>query len=117
MPKITATFSNGYQDTYKGTRDVKAAWMVTLPDGRTMSGHSLDRARAEKTARNNASACAGNAQTLHAGAVPPHYLAWREKIVKKAGFRNVSEYNADIRAKRAAFVESCTIEIVDLAAH
>lgn len=52
---ITARFSNGHVDVYKGKRDVRAAWMIT--DAKTgavlLSGHSLDRARAEKTATGN----------------------------------------------------------------
>jgi len=49
---MTATFSNGYTDTYKGHRDVKAAWMITrVEDGKVLaSGHSLDRIKADKTA-------------------------------------------------------------------
>ena len=52
---ITATFSNGFTDTYKGKRDVKAAWMITSKaDGKVlMSGHSLDRIKASKTAEGN----------------------------------------------------------------
>lgn len=47
-----ATFSNGFTDTYKGTRAVKAAWMITSKaTGKVLaSGHSLDRAKACKTA-------------------------------------------------------------------
>lgn len=53
MSKITATFPDGFADTYNGTRDVRAAWrVVDLETGETArSGHSLDRARAEKTAK------------------------------------------------------------------
>ena len=49
---ITAKFSNGFTDTYKGNRAVKAAWMITRKDtGEVLaSGHSLDRVRAQKTA-------------------------------------------------------------------
>lgn len=49
---ITAKFSNGFEDTYKGHRDVKAAWMITrAEDGKVLaSGHSLDRVKADKTA-------------------------------------------------------------------
>ena len=49
----TATFSNGYTDTYKGKRDVKAAWMVITAKGEILSGHSLDTDKAKKTAENN----------------------------------------------------------------
>lgn len=56
---IIATFSNGYTDEYKGKRDVKAAWMIVRKsDGEVlMSGHSLDKARAEKTARSSVAQC------------------------------------------------------------
>ena len=50
---ITATFSNGTTDTYKGKRDVKAAWAIVKDGEVLMSGHSLDRRRAEGTAANN----------------------------------------------------------------
>lgn len=52
---ITATFSNGYTDTYKGTREVKAAWaIIRKSDGAVLSsGHSLDRTKALKTAEGN----------------------------------------------------------------
>ncbi len=64
---IIATFSNGYTDEYKGKRDVKAAWMVVRKsDGKVLlSGHSLDRARAEKTARSSAAQCGIGALTTY----------------------------------------------------
>jgi len=57
MTKITAKFSNGFEDVYNGTRNVKAAWMIVeKATGEVkMSGHSLDRARAAKTADGNLS--------------------------------------------------------------
>jgi hypothetical protein len=50
-----AQFSNGFTDTYKGKRAVKAAWMITnRATGEVVaSGHSLDRVKAAKTAANN----------------------------------------------------------------
>lgn len=58
MP-ITATFSNGHVDVYKGKRPVKAAWMITRKsDGKVLnSGHSLDVDKARKTAEGNAAYC------------------------------------------------------------
>jgi hypothetical protein len=55
MNKIVARFSNGFEDEYKGSRAVKAAWMIVRKsDGEVVgSGHSLDRARAAKTADGN----------------------------------------------------------------
>lgn len=52
---ITATFSNGFADTYKGDRAVKAAWaIIDRATGKVLnSGHSLDRAKAQKTAEGN----------------------------------------------------------------
>ena len=52
---ITATFSNGFTDTYKGARPVKAAWaIISKADGSVLlSGHSLDLATASKTAEGN----------------------------------------------------------------
>ena len=55
----TAIFSNGHTDTYKGNRPVKAAWAIICnADGKVlMSGHSLDRAKAQNTAHSNAASC------------------------------------------------------------
>lgn len=52
---ITTTFSNGFTDTYKGDRDVKAAWAIIekLTGKAIASGHSIDAVRAEKTAQQN----------------------------------------------------------------
>lgn len=52
MTKITATFSNGHTDTYNGDRPVRAAWaIIRKSDGAVIrSGHSLDSAKAAKTA-------------------------------------------------------------------
>ena len=51
----TTTFSNGYIDTYKGKRDVKAGWAVfSKATGEMIDcGHSLDRATAERTVKAN----------------------------------------------------------------
>jgi hypothetical protein len=115
MP-ITAKFSNAHVDTYKGKRPVKAAWMAILPTGRIVSGHSLDRAKAEKTARGAASEKAGvwlwwktrrhsisAAQLAHAGAE-----------ARKHGFASLAAYEAALIKQRADFVAACRFEIVDL---
>jgi hypothetical protein len=56
---ITATFSNGFTDTYKGDRSVKAAWaIIDRATGKVInSGHSLDRIKAQKTAEGNVALC------------------------------------------------------------
>ena len=50
MSHKVAIFSDGHKDVYKGNRDVKAAWAIY--DKATgeflLSGHSIDRNRAEK---------------------------------------------------------------------
>lgn len=52
---IRATFSNGYTRTYKGKRDVRAAWaIIDRETGETLlSGFSLDADKARKTADGN----------------------------------------------------------------
>jgi hypothetical protein len=113
---IQAIFSNGQVDVYKGSRPVRAAWQVIFPNGQVLSGHSLDRAKAEKTARGNAALMSGynDGLGLPSKAFHARYIAYREGVAKKAGFKSYREYYADRSAKRAAFVASCKIEIVDL---
>ena len=53
MAKTVSTFSDGSTDAYNGNRPIKAAWAVFNRETgeRILSGHSLDRQRAEKTSR------------------------------------------------------------------
>lgn len=126
---IVAKFSNGFEDTYKGKRAVKAAWaIIRKADGEVLnSGHSLDRVKAEKTARANM-AYAGTdtgvnmpkldvPQRLYAGA----NYGYLFDTAAKHGFtgkRSMSAYKAFAKAhnaKRQALIEAAvTIEIVDL---
>ena len=55
MKNLTAIFSNGFTDTYKGKRDVKAGWaIIEIETGVTVkSGHSLTDTLAYKTAASN----------------------------------------------------------------
>lgn len=118
---ITATFSNGYSDTYKGSRPVKAAWaIVRKADGKVLaSGHSLDRAKAEKTAH-------GNAASLFAGLTPvwvPRgntiaHLRLEQSAARQLGWdgkglarKVIDAENARIAAKRAKLY---TVEVVAL---
>lgn len=123
MP-ITAKFSNGFTDTYKGSRNVRAAWMITRKsDGAVLaSGHSLDRRAAEKTA-------AGSVADHHAGgpglgsiwAPRGHtsaHIIMRARSAKSAGWDGrgkpdnfIRTENARRKALRDASVE---IEIIDL---
>jgi len=126
---ITSTFSNGFTDTYKAHRAVKAAWMVT---GKTsgevlMSGHSIDARTAAKTA-------AGNLRFLgrHVGVERPYFTvptrlfagasyASMFSYAKQHGFEggsNMHAYQTWAKAKnaerRAALEAAMVIEVVDL---
>lgn len=124
MP-ITAKFSNGHQDTYKGNRDVRAAWaIIDRKTGETLnSGHSLDRARAEKTAAGNVRYISSEMrafsvpQRLYMGADYSHLF----RIARAHGYEGparMAAYKAWAKAqneKRRADQESrVRIEIVDL---
>jgi hypothetical protein len=113
---IQAIFSNGQVDVYKGSRPVRAAWQVVCPDGQIVSGHSLDRAKAQKTAEGNAALMSGRSSLWGrpSGSFHAAYIGAREKAAREAGYRNYKEYYAAIAAERAAFVASCKIEVIDL---
>lgn len=105
----TATFSNGFADTYKGDRAVRAAWAITSKaDGAVLkSGHSLDRAKAAKTAE-------GKLHELHdlLGYGHPLYF------YKGASPRYTAAMNRARKAHNAERLELIrsfvTVEIVDL---
>lgn len=108
----TAVFSNGHTDTYKGHRDVKAAWMITKADTGEVfaSGHSLDAIKAQKTA-------AGNIPRPHR--LPSGWRMMRNTVAMyqyaaKQGYRTPSEMAADYAAKNAEYAKSYHIEVVDL---
>ena len=114
IKKLTK-FSNGHQDLYKGKRPVTAGWMVVLPSGAIVSGHSIDTRTAEKTAR----AAAADCSKLHIaygarGAVPLGYLQARERHAKDEGYKDHRDLVQSVKRGRAAFVERCHIEIVSL---
>ncbi len=110
---IVATFLNGQTDVYKGHREVKAAWQVIAADGKVYSGHSYDRAAAEKTARSYLTRGCG-VFVLETRVVSPAYLKWAVEVAQKNGFKTTREYNADAKAKRAEYASRGKIEIVDL---
>ena len=110
--KITATFSTGFTDTYKGKRDVKAAWaIINRETGAVInSGHSLDADRAAKTAE-------GNLQSVwfeRDFGISEHPL----RYVKGTGAYLSRKQNAEAKAHNAArldFIRSkVRIEIVAL---
>lgn len=109
---IIATFSNGTTDIYGGKRAVKAAWaIISRATGETIiSGHSLDRVRAAKTA-------SGKIQNLNGHWAGMKYgdqfwysssSDWRDNAAKKRAKR---EHDATRRAMLEAAVK---IEIIDL---
>ena len=124
-----ATFSNGTVDTYKGKRDVKAAWAIFMNGDVVASGHSLDRAKARKTAETKApEVMMANISEDQKAAMTPftyspaqvkgtgrEFVAKVAKEAKALGFASHKEqydaYRADI-AK--AVQEHVTIEIVDI---
>lgn len=122
MSKIVATFSNGLTDEYKGKRDVKAAWMVVLPNGKVMTGHSNDIATAHKTAsakaaemfRGEQESLKFHWQALKAASKWAHAQPMIRAALAKHGFKNVKEHDAALAAARAAFVTRCKIEVVAL---
>lgn len=126
---ITAVFSNGHRDTYKGHRDVKAAWMICdRKTGRVLnSGHSLDRTRAQKTAEGNVAhavridgrgAIHTPRSAMHAS---PGWVAHTRAILAGLGIepgqshhavlRQAKAHNAELNAAKRALVQ---IEVIDL---
>lgn len=117
MPNLTAKFSNGHDDVYKGKRPVKAAWMVITADGTTVSGHSLDRETAAKTARAKAGEMSGTSVWWRQGrgrSLTAGQLAYVGAEARKAGHKDIAAYEAALAKRRADFVAGCTIEVVDL---
>ena len=109
----TTTYTNGNIDIYKGKRDVKAGWQLTLTDGTILQGHSLDADKAVKTARNTAAQNSGQNSCLAArGAVPPHIHALRRKEANENGFKTWKGWEAELKNRRSAYVAACNIEIV-----
>ncbi len=114
MTKIS-TFSNGHTDKYQGKRAVTAGWMIVFPNGGIRSGHSMTAILAEKTARATAAEFSGiHALYTARGSVHATYIAARDQEARDAGFSHYREFHAHVAARRAAWVATCTIEIVEL---
>lgn len=121
---ITATFSNGHTDTYKGDRAVKAAWaIIDRATGQTLnSGHSLDRAKAQKTAegnlRNTKVPGVDHLGYAYTGRATPGYYAKQARQYygwtgngDRAALAFLKAHNAEITARKRAAV---IIEVIDL---
>lgn len=119
---ITATFSNGHTDTYKGTRPVKAAWAIIRKSDSAvmMTGHSLDRAKAQATAEGNFRYTASKVigRMLKGLSDRPDRDARRNayfnSLAKKNGFSNWKEAYAAYQADLADVRALVTIEVIDL---
>lgn len=107
-------FSDGTVDVYKGKRDVQAGWAILIDGKVRMSGHSMDRMKAEKTAR-------GNARYLSPVHVPDRpnshaaaHAYWGKKA-RKEGFASWKEwYDAKSAEQSAWIAANCKFEIVDV---
>lgn len=126
---MTAKFSNGFEDTYKGNRAVKAAWaVIRKSDGEVLaSGHSLDASKAAKTASGHMMDCAHEVgvdlphfdvpQRLWAGA-NYGYLFRHAAAYGYAGKAHMSVYKRWAIAKnaerRAAVEAAVSVEIINL---
>jgi hypothetical protein len=123
MP-ITAEFSNGHTDTYKGSRPVKAAWMITdRESGKVLaSGHSLDLAKARKTAEGNVAenhaAGAGNLPIWNPRGHTIAHLKLRRDAARANGWDGKGKPDAFIKRinaeRKAARDASVIIEIIEL---
>lgn len=109
---IIATFSNGTTDIYGGKRAVRAAWaIICRATGETIvSGHSLDRVCAAKTASAKIQNLSGHWIGLSYG--DKFYYSsisdWRDTAKIK---REKRERDA---TRRAMFEAAVKIEIIDL---
>lgn len=108
---ITATFSNGYTDTYKGTRAVKAAWMVVEKlTGRVVAtGHSIDFGAAEKTAK--------SAIVQHT--LPTGWRNWRKDVratryAKSLGYESVEHMESEYQRVNAEYSATVQVEVIAL---
>ena len=125
----TATFSTGATDTYKGKRDVKAAWGIIINGEVVCSGHSLDRARAQKTAESNTEAVliASLTEDQKAKMVPYTYsprmlkgtsqefISKMKKAAAELGYETHKDHYEAYKADIAKAVrELVTIEVVDV---
>ncbi len=123
MP-ITAAFSNGHVDVYKGKRNVRAAWMITRKsDGVVLaSGHSIDRRAAEKTAAGAVAENHGAGPGLGPIWAPrghtSAHIVMRARSARSAGWDGKGKADNFIRtenARRKALRDaSVVIEVIDL---
>lgn len=113
---ITATFSNGHTDTYKGKREVTAAWaIIRKADGKVMmSGHSIDADKALKTATGNIRTyCAHGQHVDKPNNNVAATIAWN-KTARKHGFRDWKHWYASDQLVRDEQAKGFTVEVVSI---
>lgn len=115
----TATFSNGYTDTYKGKRDVRGAWMVfERSTGIVLrSGHSNDVVTAQKTGEQNASDLArGDARQFNKfeAVSPRHPNRFRLDLeyARECGFDTVEAAKSDLKVRIAEARRNYGVEVI-----
>jgi len=126
---LTATFSNGTTDVYKGSRKVTAAWaIIHKATGQTLnSGHSLDAEKARKTAMGNVHYLSSEkvlGQRIDSYYIPTQRvqtigsLKWVMETARAAGWNGKGkavDYLKGLNAARtAALSAAVTIEVVAL---
>ena len=114
MTKLVSIFSNGHRDVYNGKRPVKAGWMITAPNGRFATGHSIDAATARSTALGKAVYFGNIDGFCDRPSRIAHLRTYWTPIAQKAGFKSWEAMYDAYRAKVNAFAATCTIEIVEL---
>lgn len=117
---IIAKFSDGTTDVYKGDRQVKAAWAIFIDGVFYSSGHSLDRIKAEKTARGNIR-YTGDSELSNRFPRPNRRNAYAamhmhyNKVARAMGYRDwKAGYEGEASKVAAAIAKRVKIEIIDL---
>ena len=113
---ITATFSNGYTDTYNGKREVTAAWaIIRKTDGKVMmSGHSMDADKALKTGTGNIRTYFAHGQHVDK---PNNHLSAMivfNKLARKHGFCDWKDWYAADQLVRDEQAKGFTVEVVSI---
>lgn len=113
---ITAVFSNGTADTYKGKRDVKAAWaIIEKATGEiVMSGHSLTAQIASKTATGNIRTYFARGEAVEKPSRYAHQIRYYDGLARERGFANWSAWYAADQIRRTDQAKGYTIEVVEL---
>lgn len=113
---ITATFSNGHTDTYKGKREVTAAWaIIRKADGKVMmSGHSMDAGKALKTGTGNIRTYFAHGQHVMKPTKYACQVAKYDNLARKYNFRNWKDWYAADQLVRDEQAKAFTVEVVNI---